>query len=105
MNVPNRGQIPDLPLGAVVETNALFGRNRIEPVYAGKTPAGVLPLVTRHILNQENALTAALHCDRKLGFTTFMNDPQLSAVSPAEGEKLFDDMLKNQRAYLPAGWF
>lgn len=105
VNVPNRGQIPDLPLGAVVETNALFGRNRIEPLFAGKTPAGVLPLVTRHVLNQENTLAAALHCDRKLGFTTFMNDPQLAAVSPVEGEKLFCDMLKNQRAYLPAGWF
>lgn len=105
VNVPNQGQIPDLPLGAVVETNALFSRGRIEPLFAGKTPAGVLPLVARHVLNQENTLTAALHCDRKLGFTTFMNDPQLSAVTPAEGEKLFADMLESQRAYLPAGWF
>ena len=105
VNIPNRGQIPDLPLGAVVETNALFGRDRIEPLFAGPTPAGILPLVTRHVLNQENTLTAALHCDRKLGFTTFMNDPQLAAVSPADGEKLFDDMIENQRAYLPAGWF
>ena len=103
VNVPNRGQIPDLPLGAVVETNALFSRNRIEPLFAGPMPAGIRPLVTRHVLNQENTLAAALHCDRKLGFTTFMNDPQLAAVSPAEGEKLFCDMLENQRAYLPAG--
>ena len=88
-----------------METNALFGRNRIEPLFAGKTPAGILPLITRHVLNQENTLAAVLRCDRKLGFTTFMNDPQLAAVSPAEGEKLFCDMLKNQRAYLPAGFF
>ena len=97
--------MPDLPAGAVVETNAFFSRNRIEPLFAGPTPAGVLPLVARHILNQENTLRSALRCDRKLGFTTFMNDPQLSAVPPAEGEKLFDDMMENQRAYLPAGWF
>ncbi|MBR0268179.1 MAG: alpha-glucosidase/alpha-galactosidase [Clostridia bacterium] len=105
VNVPNRGQVPDLPAGAVVETNAFFSRNRIEPLFAGPTPAGVLPLVARHVLNQENTLRSALRCDRKLGFTTFMNDPQLSAVPPAEGEKLFDDMMENQRAYLPAGWF
>ena len=105
VNVPNRGQIPDLPLGAVVETNALFGRNRIEPLFAGPMPASIRPLVTRHVLNQENTLTAALNCDRKLGFTTFMNDPQLAAVSPADCEKLFNDMLENQKEYLPKAWF
>ena len=105
VNVPNRGQIPNLPLGAVVETNALFGMNRIEPVYAGSVPAPILPLIARHVYNQENTLTAALHCDRKLGFTTFMNDPQMAGVTPADGKKLFDDMLENQRAYLPKKWF
>jgi len=105
VNVPNRGQIPNLPLGAVVETNALFGRDRIEPVFAGPMPGNILPLVARHIYNQENTLRTALTCDRKLGFTTFMNDPQLSAVPPKDGQKLFDDMLENQRAYLPDAWF
>ena len=105
VNVPNRGQIPDLPAGAVVETNALFGRDRIEPLFAGPTPRGILPLITRHVLNQENTLAAALRCDRKLEVTTSVNDPQLASVSPAEGEKLFNDMLEKQRAFLPAAWF
>ena len=105
VNIPNRGQIPNLPLGAVVETNALFGLDRIEPVYAGPLPSNILPLVARHVYNQENTLTAALTCDRKLGFTTFMNDPQMASVPALEGQKLFDDMLENQRAYLPEAWF
>ena len=105
VNIPNRGQIPNLPLGAVVETNALFGRDRIEPVYAGAMPSNILPLVARHVYNQENTLIAAMRCDRKLGFTTFMNDPQLSSISMTDGQKLFDDMLENQRAYLPKAWF
>ena len=105
VNIPNRGQIPNLPLGAVVETNALFGRDRIEPVFAGPLPANILPLVARHVYDQENTLAAALRCDRRLGFTTFMNDPQLAAVSFADGQKLFDDMLENQREYLPKAWF
>ena len=105
VNVPNRGQIPNLPLGAVVETNAFFGYDRIEPVHAGPIPANILPLVARHIYNQENTLRAALTCDRVLGFTTFMNDPQMAKVSLEDGQKLFDDMLENQRKYLPKGWF
>ena len=105
VNIPNRGQISNLPLGAVVETNALFGLNRIEPVLAGPVPAAILPLLTHHICNQENTLTAALQYDRKLGFETFMNDPQMAAVKPAAGQALFNDMLENQRAYLPREWF
>ncbi|MBQ3279959.1 MAG: alpha-glucosidase/alpha-galactosidase [Clostridia bacterium] len=105
VNVPNRGQVANLPLGAVVETNALFGRDRIEPVLAGPIPGNILPLVARHVHNQENTLRAAMACDRKLGFTTFMNDPQLAAVTLKDGQKLFDDMLENQRAYLPKAWF
>ncbi len=105
VNIPNAGQIPNLPVGAVVETNALFGRDRIEPVHAGPAPAGILPLLSRHILNQENTLTAALRCDRKLGFSAFMNDPQMAGVGMADGKALFDEMLENQRAYLPEAWF
>ncbi len=105
VNLPNRGQIPNLPLGAVVETNALFTRDSVAPVYAGPAPAAVLPLLTRHVLNQENTLRAALTCDRQLGFAAFMNDPQLENVTLADGRKLFDDMLENQRAFLPEKWF
>ena len=105
VNIPNRGQIPNLPLGAVVETNALFGADRVEPVFAGALPNNLLPLVARHVYNQENTLTAALTCDRALGFTTFMNDPQLAGVTLRDGQRLFDDMLENQREYLPGGWF
>jgi alpha-galactosidase len=88
VNVPNRGQIANLPLGAVVETNALFGRDRIQPVYAGPMPGNVLALVARHVYNQENTLTAALTCDRELGFSTFMNDPQLTCSPPTDGSCL-----------------
>jgi alpha-galactosidase len=100
-----RNQIPNLPIGAIVETNALFGLDRISPVFAGPVPQNILPLIERHILNQENTLKAALTCDRKLGFTTFMNDPQMGHVTPEDGLKLFNDMLENQKKYLPKGWF
>ena len=105
VNIPNGGQISNLPSGVVVETNALFGRDRIEPVLAGPVPDNLLPLISRHIYNQENTLVSALRCDRRLGFSTFMNDPQMAAVSVGEGRRLFNDMLENQRSYLPADWF
>ena len=105
VNVPNQGQIPNLPLGAVVETNALFTRDRISPVCAGPMPSNILPLVSRHVQNQENTLRTALACNRQLGLAAFLNDPQLGRVSLPEGKRLFDDMLEAQRAYLPPEWF
>ena len=101
VNIPNRGQIPNLPMGAVVETNALFGRDRVQPVFAGVMPSNILSLVSRHVCNQENALKAAMTCDRSLGLSTFMDDPQMGDVSLDDGKRLFDDMLENQRRYLP----
>ena len=105
VNIPNRGQIPNLPIGAVVETNALFGRDRIEPVFAGALPGNILPLVARHVYDQENTLRAAMNCDRELGYTTFINHPQMFGVKPDRARKLFDDMLEAQRSYLDPAWF
>lgn len=103
VNIPNQGQLPDLPLGAVVETNALFGYDRIQPVYSGRMPQGVTGLVMRHVQNQESALHAILNEDRDLAFAAFMNDPQMGNVSLEDGEKLFDEMLEAQRSYVPKG--
>lgn len=104
VNIPNRGQIPNLPLGAVVETNALFRRDFIGPVFSGEIPGNVLSLVMPHVINQENTLRAALGCDRDLALQAFLSDPLVN-LSPGEGEALFDTMLENTRGYLPGGWF
>lgn len=103
VNIPNSGQIPNLPYDSIVETNALFRRDQIAPVFAGKLPGNVLALVARHVFNQENTLQAALTCDKDLAFTTFMNDP-LVTINIGDGKKLFDAMLENTRKYLPENW-
>jgi galacturan 1,4-alpha-galacturonidase len=104
VNIPNRGQIENLPGDAVVETNALFRRNEIAPVFAGVLPKGIDALVTRQVIGQENTVKAAMTCDYYLGLATFLNDPQMAAVSPNDGEKMFREMLQNTMEYLPKGW-
>ena len=101
VNVPNRGQIPNLPLGAVVETNAVFRRDSISPVHAGPMDGDILALTMRHVLNQRNTLTAVLTGDRRLAFSTFMADPLMARLTVAEGEALFRRMLDAQRPYVP----
>jgi alpha-galactosidase/6-phospho-beta-glucosidase family protein len=75
INTQNSGQISNLPLNAVVETDALFSRNRVTPLTAGPLPAGVLGLVSRHIANQEMIIEAALRRDQDLAFQAVFNDP------------------------------
>jgi len=105
VNLPNRGQVSGLPEGAVVETNALFRRDEISPVCAGELPPGLDALVMRHVQNQEATVSCALTCDRNLAFAAFMNDPQMARVDLGDGQALFDEMMENQRRYLPAAWF
>ena len=104
VNIPNRGQVENLPLGAVVETNALFRRDEIAPVFAGTLPKGVDALVTRHVLNQEAIVVAGMNCDREAALNAFLHDPQLSAVNPEDGEALFSQMIVNTKAFLPKKW-
>ncbi len=98
VNIPNRGQITNLPLGAVVETNAWFTGDQVRPVYAGALPEDVLHLVIRHVTNQEGILKACLKKDRNMAFNIFMNDP-LMRIGVEEGRELFDAMLKNTEKY------
>jgi alpha-galactosidase len=101
-NIPNRGQIEGLPLGAVVETNALFSRDNVSPVWAGKLPFDVQSIIATHIMNQETILKAALNKDKELAFRAFVNDP-LVTIDIDKARELFERMLKNTKAYLP-GW-
>ncbi len=101
-NLPNIGQINNLPLGAVVETNAVFSHNSVTPVMAGRLPVDVQSLVYRHVINQETTLKAALSKNRELAFKAFANDPLMTA-SINDARQLFNKMLKNTKAYLP-GW-
>ncbi len=102
VNLPHRGQMEDIPAGAVVETNALFTRDSIHPVVAGRLPDPVHNLVVRHVLNHGAILQAGLKRDKSLAFSAFVNDPLVTIGLP-EAEALFEQMLKNTANYLP-GW-
>ncbi|MDR1209138.1 MAG: alpha-glucosidase/alpha-galactosidase [Clostridiales bacterium] len=104
VNLPNSGQIENLPRGAVVETNALFRRGAILPVAAGSLPGNVLPLVARHAHNQRNTLDAALRRDYRLALSTFQNDPLMSSVPPGGADALLRSMIRATLEYLPDGW-
>ncbi len=75
VNLENQGQISNLPLNVVVETNAHFSRDCVRPLSAGALPDGVFTLVAPHVANQEMIIEAALAGDKELAFQAIFNDP------------------------------
>ena len=100
VNLPNRGQIPNLPLGAVVETNAVFSSNSIVPVQAGNVPEQLMPLVGRICHEQEALSTAIANRDLKAIFDCFVADP-LTTCTLSEAKTLFAEMVGATANYLP----
>ncbi len=101
VNTENIGQITNLPLGAVVETNARFSRDSLRPLSAGALPEGIASLINRHVANQELIIEAALTKNMDLAFQAFYNDPTNLLPLDASWE-LFTRMLKVNLKYLPS---
>ncbi len=115
VNLPNTAlQIANLPKDSVVETNAVFSRDSVRPVYAGDLTEELKALITPHVDNHERILKAALgitegmkpeEC-RELVKEAFRNDPAVIAHHPSEEEisSLVDDMIEATMTYLPEEW-
>ncbi len=100
VNIPNSGQISNLPRGAVVETNAVFSFNSVIPLNAGEMQPDVKSLVERVIINQETIIKAVFTADRELGFRAFINDPQMT-ISMDDARALYDEMIANTAKFIP----
>lgn len=99
VNIPNIGQISNLPLGAVVETNAIFRADSVTPVMSGEIPKSIYPLVSRICGEQETVNEAIANRDMEAVFAAFVNDP-LVTCSYDDARKLFEEMVNNTKEYL-----
>lgn len=99
VNMPNMGQIPNLPIGAVVETNAVFRSGMVTPLLAGNIPKEIYAMISR-ICAQQEALNDAI-AERNIDkiFNVFVNDP-LVTCSMDEAKELFKEMVMNTKEYL-----
>ena len=95
VNIPNRGQIPNLPYGAVVETNARFSADSVEPVFAGEIPKEIYPLISRVSAEQQLITDACAERDLDKAFNAFICDPLVSTIGWKDAKKLFDEMVEN----------
>ena len=99
VNIPNYGQIPNLPIGAVVETNAVFRSNSVTPVFSGAVPKEIYALISRICAEQEVVSEAIAKRNVEKIFSAFANDP-LVTCSIEDAKKLFQEMCENTKEYL-----
>jgi alpha-galactosidase len=91
-NLPNEGQIPNLPEGAIVETPALVNSKGVSPVSVDDLPEGIAALVNIQILVQELAVEAGVSGDRDLALQAVLADPVVHDMEA--GKKVFEDLMK-----------
>jgi alpha-galactosidase/6-phospho-beta-glucosidase family protein len=101
-NLPNRGQVDGLPLGAIVETNAVFSGTGIRPVFAGRLPLAAEAIVRPHAERQNALLQSVLKGDLPALESLFLTDPLVAAIGPERGTRLFRSMVAATSRCLPA---
>lgn len=101
VNLPNRGQIANLPLGSVVETNAVFSSGDVTPVMAGEIPACILPLISRANYENDRAVEAAFSESLAVAYEAFAEGHLLKELSDADKRALFNEMYEGTKKYLP----
>jgi len=99
INLPNTGQVSNLPLGAVLESTTLVNSGGFHPLHYGALPLGITAIMQRILGAQALTVEAARSGDRKLVVQAFLAD--LTAVKKRDAEKLADCILATHRKYLP----
>lgn len=100
VNMPNIGQMPQLPLGSVVETNCVFSNNQVNPVIAGLLPKKVLDLVKANSDNVDLCYEGIKNRDLNTIFDSFSKQVSIKDLGIKQKRELFKDMCLNTRKYL-----
>jgi alpha-galactosidase len=101
VNLPNEGQIPNLPRGTVVETLGVASRLGFTPLQAGNMPEQVLPLIWPHAHNQKLIVEAGLKGDLELALWALQCDPLCAHLTPSACREMGQRLLKANREWLP----
>ena len=99
LNIANRGYIPNLPEGAIVEvpgvvSGAGFSGTRFPPL-----PEGIAEMCRRELSLSALYVEAAFRGDRDLALQAILLDPMVTDID--RGRAILDDLLEEFADYLP----
>lgn len=101
MNLPNAGQVRNLPNGSIVETLGVVNSLGFMPLTAGELPEPILQLVLPHVRNQDLIVEAALAGDTEQALYALYNDPLCAHLTWSEIREMGMRLLEANQPYMP----
>ncbi len=101
-NLPNVGQISNLPPGVVVETPALMNGAGVQAIDQGALPEALAELCRREAAVTQLCVDAAVQGDRQAALQCMLLDPMITDLDVAR--QILDDYLITYRDHLPQFW-
>ena len=101
LNLPNKGQITNLPEDRVVETLGHVSATGAEAEHTGDLPGAIGTLCRLHTDVHEMTVAAALSGDRDLAVQAMSLDPLSAGSDFSEIAAMTDELLLANRAWLP----
>ncbi len=101
VNLPNTGQVANLPLGTVVETLGVVNGHGFTPMMAGELPPQILQTVMPHAINQAMVTQAGLVGDYDQAMQALRCDPLCSHLKTEDVFEMGNRLLAAHRALLP----
>lgn len=101
-NLPNRGQIPNLPEGATVETPVHVDGAGVHPVHVGALPEAAAELCRRELTVSQLCVDSAATGDRQKALQCLLLDPVVNDIETAR--LILEDYLVTYREQLPQYW-
>ena len=98
-NLPNVGQISNLPLGATVETPVHVSGAGIHPVHVGSLPEPVAELCRRELMIAQLGVDAVVEGSYEKALQCLLLDPVISDMYVAKN--ILDDYLMTYKGHLP----
>ncbi len=100
VNLPNQGQIKNLPDGAIVETNAYFKKDSIQPVFAGVMPESIKDLTLPHIQTHNLLIKAFVTRNLEYAKEALFNDITVKHLERNILNEIFKEITKEIKTYL-----
>ena len=101
-NLPNTGQLPQLPMGAAVETPCLVDVNGVQPTTVTDLPPQLVALIRSQINVQELTVRALMDEAPEHVYHAAMMDPHTAAeLDLRQIRSMVDDLLAEHGDWLP----